>query len=487
MNQLTRIRHLTALLVLGLLLVQVPAIAVGEVILTGAFTGIPALLSALLFAVGFGGWWAFRTRAAARRILSFVLPLAAGAAMTGFHGHPWQADLHIYFYVLLAVLAGFCDRTALAAGAGAIILHHVAAFLFWPAQLLPGGFDLLQLGLHLWLAVFETVLLAWLAGTMAGAFAASESALEEAHAARKAVEAATAEREALAARAREERMAVLAKVADRLEADVGRLARDVSEAARQAAEDAENLRRFAGEGIEIAEGVSRSSDGASTSVETLAAGTGQLAASISEIGEQLERSSAVSHRAAARARETRAIVSSLVETTRSIDSVLDAIAELAEQTQLLALNATIEASRAGEAGKGFNVVANEVKNLAGQSARSAQEVGAKIAAIRKSTDDAVAAIEEIATVILDLDQVNATIAGAVTEQDAATRDMAGHAEEAARAARASADLSGDVVRVGRSTGEAADRMTRLSETLRAQTEQLTASVAEFAREVRKAS
>lgn len=487
MIQLRHIRHLTALLILGLLLVQVPSIAAGEWLLTSGFSGHGALLTGTLFIIALCAWRLLRDTVAERVVLGAALPLAAGAAMVAFQGHPWQGDLHIYFFVLLAVVAGFCDRAAILAAAGAVVAHHLLAALLAPDYLMPGGLEVLRLGLHIWLVLFETALLLWLATTLSRAFLASQAALDDAHHARDEVEAATQEREMLAAKAREERMAVLMQVADKLEAEVGRLAVEVSDAARLAAEDAENLRGFARKGIDIAVGVSRSSEGASMNVETLAAGTGELAASISEIGEQLERSAAVSHRAAERARETRHIVGSLVETTRSIDSVLDAISELAAQTQLLALNATIEASRAGEAGKGFNVVANEVKNLAGQSARSAQEVGAKIAAIRKSTDEAVAAIEEIATVILDLDQVNATIAGAVTEQDAATRDMAGHAAAAAEASRASADLSEEVVAVGRSTGEAADRMTRLSETLKARTESLTAAVGKFAEEVRSAA
>lgn len=486
MTQLHHIRRLTALLILGLLAMQVPSIAFGEWLLLDSFTGLAALLTAGLAVLAGAAWWLLRGTAQ-RMALAALLPMGAAAALVGFADHPWHTDLHIYFFVLLAVVAGFCDRLAILAAAGTVILHHVVAALFFPTYLMPSGMDLLRLALHLWLIVFETGLLLWLATTLSRAFIASQEALDEAQRAHKEVEAATREREALAEKAREERLATLMAVADKLEAEVGRLAVDVSGAAREAAQDAENLRSFARQGMDIAVGVSRSSEGASASVGTLAAGTEELAASISEIGQQLERSAEVSRKAAERAQDTRRIVSSLVDTTRSIDSVLEAISELAEQTQLLALNATIEASRAGEAGKGFNVVANEVKNLAGQSARSAQEVGAKIAAIRKSTDEAVAAIEEIANVIVDLDQVNATIAGAVTEQDAATRDMAGHAALAADASRASAELSGEVVTVGRSTDEAADRMTRLSETLREQTDRLQEAVRRFAGEVRSAA
>ena len=61
------------------------------------------------------------------------------------------------------------------------------------------------------------------------------------------------------------------------------------------------------------------------------------------------------------------------------------ISDIAEQTNLLALNATIEAARAGEAGKGFAVVATEVKNLATQSARAAENIAQRITATQEQT------------------------------------------------------------------------------------------------------
>ncbi|MBB6479431.1 methyl-accepting chemotaxis protein [Spirochaeta isovalerica] len=84
------------------------------------------------------------------------------------------------------------------------------------------------------------------------------------------------------------------------------------------------------------------------------------------------RKSAVS--AESRLRDSTKIIESIQEKSRAITSIIDAMNDIAERTNLLAMNASIEAAHAGAAGRGFSVVAQEIKKLASNSASKAAEV-----------------------------------------------------------------------------------------------------------------
>lgn len=131
----------------------------------------------------------------------------------------------------------------------------------------------------------------------------------------------------------------------------------------------------------------------------------ELLSSNTEITENATKFSAVTHESADRIMEDSNEIEKTLENVAEIESIMskaseeidklkihlnsifkmsDAISDIANQTNLLSLNASIEAARAGEAGKGFSVVAEEIKKLAEESAKTTTEIKDNVSLIDQS-------------------------------------------------------------------------------------------------------
>ncbi|MBL9078937.1 MAG: methyl-accepting chemotaxis protein [Planctomycetes bacterium] len=170
--------------------------------------------------------------------------------------------------------------------------------------------------------------------------------------------------------------------------------------------------------------VGSSSESMAGTFRTVAAAVEQMTASIGEVAKAAGEAATVALQAETLARQSSECMGGLGAAASEIGRVVETIQDIAEQTNLLALNATIEAARAGEAGKGFSVVANEVKDLARQTAEATQDIRRRIERIQGSTATSVDSITRIDGVIAKVSANSKQIATAVTEQRAATEEIA---------------------------------------------------------------
>jgi methyl-accepting chemotaxis protein len=232
----------------------------------------------------------------------------------------------------------------------------------------------------------------------------------------------------------------------RLRTAVNAVANQVREAIQQIGANATSLVSAAEELNKVSQQMSASADETATqanvvsaaseqvanNVQTVATGADEMGASIKEIAKNTADATRVATTAVKSAEATNQTISKLGQSSAEIGQVIKVITSIAQQTNLLALNATIEAARAGEAGKGFAVVANEVKELAKETAKATEDISRKIEAIQTDTKGAVEAIGQIGTVIVQINDIQNTIASAVEEQSATTNEISRNLAEAAR-------------------------------------------------------
>jgi two-component system sensor histidine kinase/response regulator len=169
MSELDRLRtrfgqFLVALLWLHVPLVILVAVAVDR-------PPVSAALAAILLAGAYHLSWWRRGIAPVTRYLSAVALMGEPALLVYLlAGHPWQIDMHMYFFAVLALTIAWCDWQVILVAAITIAVHHILLDLVLPLAVFPRGADLARAYLHVAIVAFQTAILVWLSNMLAKSF-----------------------------------------------------------------------------------------------------------------------------------------------------------------------------------------------------------------------------------------------------------------------------------------------------------------------------
>jgi methyl-accepting chemotaxis protein len=217
---------------------------------------------------------------------------------------------------------------------------------------------------------------------------------------------------------------------------------------------------------EIADGnndLSKRTESQAASLEETASAMEQLTSTVRQNADNTTQASNLSSEVMAKATNGGEVVKSAIaamteinKSSKEIADIISVIDEIAFQTNLLALNAAVEAARAGDQGRGFAVVAAEVRNLAQRSAGAAKEIkslindsveavgqGSKLVDETGQTfSHLVSAIEEVSSMISDIDGAGkeqaagiGEVSSAVAQMDEMTQQNAALVEEASASSK----------------------------------------------------
>ncbi len=196
--------------------------------------------------------------------------------------------------------------------------------------------------------------------------------------------------------------------------------------------------------------ISSAAEQTSTNVSVVSTAVGEISDSFNDVLSDVREGSRVAGEASRMADSATQTMELLNQSGAEISKVTETIKMIALQTNLLALNATIEATSAGEAGKGFAVVAHEIKELANQSAKAAEDIARKIEGVQKDTRQAVQVIQNVSQIIKDINSSSVRISLSVEKQ---TRSATMISQNVGEANKGVSDIARSIAEVAKAAGD----------------------------------
>jgi len=200
----------------------------------------------------------------------------------------------------------------------------------------------------------------------------------------------------------------------------------------------------------------------STNMNSIASAVEEMSASISQIANNASEANRIADEATVKSSKATETMNKLGSAAKEIGHVTDVIKKIADKTNLLALNATIEAASAGNAGKGFAVVAGEIKELANQSAKNADDIAKRIDSIQIGTGEAVMVINDVSEIIAKINHSVEIISNHVDQQTKASNEIANNVAQVNIGAKRVASAIGEVAKGSKDMSRSAEAVAKNS-------------------------
>lgn len=419
--------------------------------------------------------WHGRYDIGARNAVALMIAVHPALLVFVMRGAAWQLDMHMYFFVGLAMLTILCDWRPLMIAGVAIAIHHLLLSVLAPGWVFNGGGGVDRVAIHAVAVALQCAVLGYISTKLRGMILQqgferqnSEMLAAEARAAKeRAEEALTSaerlEREADAERTRRHqaeaavadlRRCELLRLAAEFERSIAAVTSAVGIAASSLEESARSLDGLARETGRQAADVAATAVQAKDAARSVAGGVSTLSRSIGSIAINVSQQAELTDHARTRSALGDRAVRAFAHRTVNVGEFATMIATIASKTNLLALNATIEAARAGEAGRGFAIVAQEVKALAGQAKQATGEISGIIAGMNDGASEAEQSFGHVSAAIAELIDAATAIRSAVDEQREAATGIERNADEAA----AGMDLMAERIAGVSTSATAAERL-----------------------------